>query len=66
MPERHLVLVTDSGFSALEFLAALLRQEVTCYALLLPSTRQLRRGTPAPSGAPGPQVSACRPWPGVG
>ncbi|WP_217362795.1 transposase [Roseicella sp. DB1501] len=34
MPERQLVLVTDSGFSALEFLAALLRQEVTCVTRL--------------------------------
>lgn len=30
MPDRRLVLVTDSGFSSLEFLAALRRQEVTC------------------------------------
>src|SRR3954462_10764454 len=30
MPGRRLVVVTDSGFSALEFLAALLRQEGTC------------------------------------
>jgi DDE superfamily endonuclease len=34
MPERQLVLVTDSGFSALEFLAALLRQEITCVTRL--------------------------------
>src|SRR3954469_17122749 len=30
MPGRRLIVVTDSGFSALEFLAALLAQEVTC------------------------------------
>jgi DDE superfamily endonuclease len=34
MPGRPLVLVTDSGFSALEFLAALLRQGVTCVTRL--------------------------------
>src|ERR671912_2370607 len=34
MPGRRLVVVTDSGFSALEFLAALLRQEVTCVTRL--------------------------------
>jgi hypothetical protein len=34
MPGRPLVLVTDSGFSALEFLAALLRQEITCVTRL--------------------------------
>jgi hypothetical protein len=34
MPRRPWVLVTDSGFSALEFLAALLRQEITCITRL--------------------------------
>jgi hypothetical protein len=34
MPGRRLILVTDSGFSALEFLAALLRQDVTCVTRL--------------------------------
>jgi hypothetical protein len=34
MPGRPLVLVADSGFSALEFLAALLRQEVICVTRL--------------------------------
>src|ERR687894_1945839 len=34
MPGRRLVVVTDSGFSALEFLAALLRQEITCITRL--------------------------------
>ncbi len=34
MPERQVVLVTDSGFSALEFLAALRRHGVTCVTRL--------------------------------
>ena len=34
MPDRPLVLVTDSGFAALEFLSALLRQEITCVTRL--------------------------------
>jgi hypothetical protein len=34
MPDRQLVLVADSGFSALEFLAALLRQEIACVTRL--------------------------------
>jgi DDE superfamily endonuclease len=34
MPSRQLVLVTDSGFSALDFLAALLRQRITCVTRL--------------------------------
>ncbi len=34
MPGRQLVLVTDSGFAALEFLAALLRQRITCVTRL--------------------------------
>jgi len=34
MPGRPLVLVADSGFAALEFLAALLRQEVICVTRL--------------------------------
>jgi hypothetical protein len=34
MPGRCLVLVTDSGFSALEFLATLLRQEIICVTRL--------------------------------
>src|SRR5215211_5442894 len=57
MPDRRLVLVTDSGFSALEFLAALLRQEITCVTACVwtpLSTSRLRRANPAPSGAPGP------------
>jgi DDE superfamily endonuclease len=34
MPDRRLVLVTDSGFSALEFLAALRQQDITCVTRL--------------------------------
>jgi hypothetical protein len=34
MPDRQLVLVADSGFSALEFLGALRRQEITCVTRL--------------------------------
>jgi hypothetical protein len=50
MPGRRLVLVTDSGFSALEFLAALLRQEVTCVTRLRLDATLYR---PAPPGPPG-------------
>jgi hypothetical protein len=34
VPGRSLILVADSGFSALEFLAALCRQEITCVTRL--------------------------------
>jgi len=34
MPGRRLILMSDSGFSALEFWAALLRQEITCVTRL--------------------------------
>jgi hypothetical protein len=50
MPGRHLVLVTDSGFSALEFLAALLRQEITCITRLRLDAALYR---PAPPRQPG-------------
>jgi hypothetical protein len=50
MPERQLVLVTDSGFSALEFLAALLRQEITCVTRLRLDAALYR---PAPPRHPG-------------
>jgi hypothetical protein len=50
MPDRQLVLVTDSGFSALEFLAALLRQEVTCVTRLRLDAALYR---PAPPRRPG-------------
>lgn len=50
MPDRHLVLVADSGFSALEFLAALLRQEITCVTRLRLDAALYR---PAPPRRPG-------------
>jgi hypothetical protein len=50
MPGRRLVLVTDSGFSALEFLAALLRQEITCVTRLRLDAALYR---PAPPRQPG-------------
>ncbi len=50
MPERQLVLVTDSGFAALEFLAALLRQEITCVTRLRLDAALYR---PAPPRHPG-------------
>ena len=65
MPERQLVLVTDNGFSATEFLAARLRQEITCgtaYTLMRLFIGPPHRVTPAPSDVPGPKVSVCRPW----
>ena len=49
MPGRRLVLVTDSGFSALEFLAALLRQEVTCVTRLRLDAALYRAGSAAPA-----------------
>jgi hypothetical protein len=50
MPGRRLVVVTDSGFSALEFLSALLRQEVTCVTRLRLDAALYR---PAPPRQPG-------------
>src|ERR671912_3006155 len=50
MPGRQLVLVTDSGFSALEFLAALLRQRITCVTRLRLDAALYR---PAPNRRPG-------------
>ena len=50
MPGRQLVLVTDSGFSALEFLAALVRQEITCVTRLRLDAALYR---PAPPRRPG-------------
>src|SRR5919112_1845846 len=50
MPGRRLVVVTDSGFSALEFLAALLRQEITCVTRLRLDAALYR---PAPPRRPG-------------
>ncbi len=53
MPERQLVLVTDSGFSALEFLAALLRQEVTCVTRLRLDAALYQPAPPRHSGTIG-------------
>src|SRR5918994_803970 len=53
MPGRRLVVVTDSGFSALEFLAALLRQEVTCVTRLRPAAAPYPPAPPRPPGAIG-------------
>lgn len=50
MPGRRLILVADSGFSALEFLAALLRQEITCVTRLRLDAALYR---PAPPRQPG-------------
>ena len=48
LPGRQLVLVGDSGFSALELLAALLRQRVLRHSPA-PGRRPLRAGTAAPA-----------------
>jgi hypothetical protein len=53
VPGRRLVLVTDSGFSALEFLAALLRQEVTCVTRLRLDAALYRPAPPRPPGTIG-------------
>src|ERR671939_432801 len=47
---REVVLVADSGFSALEFLAALLRQEITCVTRLRLDAALYQ---PAPARRPG-------------
>ena len=53
MPERQLVLVTDNGFSALEFLAALLRQEITCVTRLRLDAALYRPASPRRPGTIG-------------
>src|SRR6478672_10680200 len=53
MPGRRLVVVTDSGFSALEFLAALLRQEVTCVTRLRLDAALYRPASPRRPGTIG-------------
>lgn len=53
MPRRRLVVVTDSGFSALEFLAALLWQEVTCITRLRLAAALYRLAPPCPPGTAG-------------
>ncbi|MDQ3310236.1 MAG: transposase [Gemmatimonadota bacterium] len=66
MPGRPLVLVTDSGFSALEFLAALRCHGVTCITRLRLDAALYQPAPPRPRGTigrPGPKAIACRPWP---
>ena len=53
MPGRRLVLVTDSGFSALEFLAALLRQRIACVARLRLDAALYQPAPPRRPGAVG-------------
>jgi DDE superfamily endonuclease len=53
MPGRQLVLVTDSGFSALEFLAALLRQRITCVTRLRLDAALYQPAPPRRPGAVG-------------
>ena len=53
MPERPLVLVTDSGFSALEFLAALRRHGVTCVTRLRLDAALYQPAPPRQPGAVG-------------
>jgi hypothetical protein len=66
MPDRPLVLVTDSGFSALEFLAAWFGRRSPASpacASMPPSTGRRRRAGPEPWAGPGPRERGCRPWP---
>jgi hypothetical protein len=53
MPGRQVVLVTDSGFSALEFLAALRRQEITCVTRLRLDAALYQPAPPRRPGAVG-------------
>src|SRR5215213_5858728 len=56
MPDRQLVLVSDSGFSALEFLAALLRRGIICVTRLRLDAALYQPAPPRRPGAVG------RPW----
>jgi hypothetical protein len=61
MPDRQLVLVTDSGFSALGFLAALLRQEITCVTRLRLDAALYQPAPPRRPGAIGrPRTKGAR------
>ena len=61
MPGRPLVLVADSGFSALEFLAALLRQEVICVTRRRLDAALYRPAPPRRPGAVGrPRTKGAR------
>jgi DDE superfamily endonuclease len=53
MPARPLVLVADSGFAALEFLAALVRQRVTCVTRLRLDAALYEPAPPRPPGTVG-------------
>ena len=53
MPERQVVLVTDSGFSALEFLAALRHHGVTCVIRLRLDAALYQPASPRQPGAVG-------------
>ena len=67
IPERPLILVADSGFAALELLAALLRQQITCVTRLrldaalyepAPPRRPGAIGRPRTKGARLPTLAA--------
>ena len=61
MPGRQLVLVTDSGFAALEFLAALLRQRITCVTRLRLDAALYQPAPPRRPGAVGrPRTKGAR------
>jgi DDE superfamily endonuclease len=61
MPGRHLVLITDSGFSALDFLAALLRQEITCVTRLRLDAALYQPAPPRQAGSVGrPRIKGAR------
>ncbi len=70
LPRRDLVLVGDSGFAALELLAALSRRGVAAspaspaYDWTPPSTTRRRRGYPAPMAGPAPRAHDGRACPG--
>jgi DDE superfamily endonuclease len=61
MPERQVVLVTDSGFAALEFLAALVWRGVVCITRLRPDAALYRPAPPRPRRAIGrPRTKGAR------
>lgn len=61
MPARPLVLVADSGFAALEFLAALVRQRVTCVTRLRLDAALYEPAPPRPLGTVGrPRTKGAR------
>jgi DDE superfamily endonuclease len=63
LPERELVLVTDMGFAALELLAALSHQGVTCITRcgwMLPSMSRLHHVVLEQTAVPAAKERACR------